>query len=176
MPTLADLFSRRYDVDGVDFAAVRVHHGGAGTDRACWSLGARAFTTGTDIFFAAGAFRPDTADGLWLLAHEVAHVAQQSAGLAASPGLAGGADGTGGLTVAAAGTALERAADAAADAVLARRTFAFGPQVPGPRAQGPLVQRYMSWEHAMLGDLEPDRVHAAAGGGDPASWPPTATC
>ena len=179
MPTLADLFSRRYDADGVDFAAIRVHHGGAGTDRACRALGARAFTAGTDVFFAAGAFRPDTADGLWLLAHEVAHVAQQSAGLATATAATGAvAWPRAGLTVTAPGTALERAADAAADAVLAGRSFAFGPARPpvpagpghagpGPLVQGPLVQRYMSWEHAMLGDIEPERLHAAAGGGDP---------
>jgi hypothetical protein len=167
VPTLADLFSRRYDAAGVDFAAIRVHHGGGPTDRACRALGARAFTAGTDIFFAAGAFQPDTAGGLWLLAHEVAHVAQQSAGLAAASRARAG------VTVAAPGTALERAADAAADAVLAGRSFAFGPARrpvsagPGQARNGRLVQRYMSWEHAMLGDIEPDRLHGAAGGGDP---------
>ena len=154
MPTLADLFSRRFGA-GVDFGAVRVHHGGAATDAACRALGARAFTVGTDIYFAAGAFQPATADGLWLLAHEVAHVAQQATGLAAAPAT--------GLTVAAPGTALEREADDAAHAVLAGRTVAFGPAAPA-RAGAALAQRYMSWEHAMLGDLDPEQVHAAAGG------------
>jgi len=40
---------------------------------------------GSDSYFAAGAFRPDRRDGLWLLAHEVAHVLQQSAGLVSTP-------------------------------------------------------------------------------------------
>jgi Domain of unknown function (DUF4157) len=164
LPTLADLFLRHYLAAGVDFAAVRVHHGGAGTDRACRALRARAFTVGTDIYFASGAFQPGTRDGLWLLAHEVAHVVQQAAGPAQRPpGLpAGGPPAA--PTVAPAGTALERAADAAADAVLAGRPFVIrgaGPAVP---AGQPVVQRYMGWEHSMLGDLGPDRVRAAAEG------------
>ena len=86
MTTLADLFRARYLAAGVDFASVRLHCAGLpgdDTDRACRALRARAFTTGQDIYFAAGAFRPDTRDGRWLLAHEVAHVVQQAAGRAA---------------------------------------------------------------------------------------------
>ena len=84
MPKLADLFRAHYLADGVDFDSIRVHHtdtAGAGADLACRALGARAFTVGPDIYFAAGQFRPGTRDGLWLLAHEVAHVVQQSMGL-----------------------------------------------------------------------------------------------
>ena len=80
---LADLFRAHYRADGVDFGSIQVHHGdtaGTGGDLACRALGARAFTVGMDIYFAAGEFRPDTRDGLWLLAHEVAHVVQQCAG------------------------------------------------------------------------------------------------
>lgn len=61
---------------GVDLARVRVH-----TDErahaAAAQLGARAFTIGDDIFFAAGAFDPSSVAGIELIAHEVAHVAQQ---------------------------------------------------------------------------------------------------
>ena len=84
MPRLADLFRAHYLADGVDFDSIRVHYtdaAGAGADPACRTLGARAFTAGADIYFSAGQFRPDTRDGLWLLAHEVAHVVQQSMGL-----------------------------------------------------------------------------------------------
>lgn len=110
MPTLADLFRGRYLGGGADFAAIRVHCAGADVDRACRALGARAFTVGSDIYFAAGAFRPDRRDGVWLLAHEVAHVVQQSAGpVGTARGLGPGRLG---LTVAPAGTAEERAADA----------------------------------------------------------------
>ncbi len=91
MPKLADLFRAHYLADGIDYDSIRIHHcdivGGDG-DLACRALGARAFTVGSDVYFAAGAFRPDTRDGLWLLAHEVAHVVQQSLGLSvwADPG------------------------------------------------------------------------------------------
>ena len=67
MPTLADLFRGHYRAGGVDFDSIRVHRTdtpGSGTARACRAVGARAFTVGTDIYFAAGQFRPGTRDGL----------------------------------------------------------------------------------------------------------------
>jgi Domain of unknown function (DUF4157) len=66
---------------GGDFSRVRVHT----DDRAARSaeaLGARAFTRGGDIAFAAGQYAPHTATGERLLAHELAHVVQQAAGWA----------------------------------------------------------------------------------------------
>ncbi len=168
VPKLADLFRAHYLADGVDFDSIRVHHSdtaGADGDLACRALGARAFTVGTDIYFAAGEFRPHTRDGLWLLAHEVAHVAQQCAGLvgAARPG----ADSA--LTVLPAGTAEERAADRAADALIAGRRVTFGASDLGAGVgaggdRRPVLQRYMAWEHSMLGDLDPALVRAAADG------------
>ena len=61
---------------GRDLGGVRVHHG---TDaaQAADSLGARAFTTGRDIFFARGQYQPTTGSGRRLLAHELAHTVQQ---------------------------------------------------------------------------------------------------
>jgi hypothetical protein len=55
---------------------VRVHDD-AGADRLATSVSARAFTVGSDVYFSAGAYRPGTADGDGLLAHELTHVAQQ---------------------------------------------------------------------------------------------------
>jgi hypothetical protein len=180
LPTLADLFRGRYLGGGADFASIRVHCAGADVDRACRALGARAFTVGSDIYFAAGAFRPDRRDGVWLLAHEVAHVVQQSGGLVGAArgldtaaGAAAGVVGRLGLTVAPAGTAEERAADTAADAFVAGRPFVFRGAgtvvfrgaVTTAGADRPLVaQRYMAWEHSLLGDLDPARVQAAANG------------
>lgn len=63
---------------GVDFSAVTVHDD-AGADRLNRSLGARAFTTGSDIFFRQGEFSPQTPSGRELLAHELTHVVQQGA-------------------------------------------------------------------------------------------------
>ena len=168
MPTLADLFRGRYLGSGVDFASIRVHYADGVVDRACRALGARAFAVGSDVYFAAGAFRPDQRDGLWLLAHEVAHVVQQSAGLVGPPRGPGAAAVTAGrpaLTVAPAGTAAERAADAAADALVSGRPFVFSGAGTAARAdQPPVLQRYMAWEHSLLGDLDPARVQATAAG------------
>jgi len=86
VPKLADLFRAHYPAGGVDFDSIRSHHtdtAGSGPDLACRAVGARAFTVGTDIYVAAGEFRPGARDGLWLLAHEVAHVVQRAA--AANP-------------------------------------------------------------------------------------------
>ena len=114
MPKLADLFRAHYLADGVDFDSIRVHYtdtAGAGADPACRALGARAFTAGADIYFAAGQFRPGTRSGLWLLAHEVAHVVQQSMDLVRAQRPGDDRPRPLSLTVAAAGTAEERAAD-----------------------------------------------------------------
>ncbi|MER5728400.1 DUF4157 domain-containing protein, partial [Streptomyces sp. NPDC002138] len=45
-----------------------------------------AYTVGRDLVFAAGRYAPHTRDGRRLLAHELAHVAQQSSVGALSPG------------------------------------------------------------------------------------------
>lgn len=42
--------------------------------------GALAFTHGSDVYFDRGRFRPGTAEGTHLLAHELAHVVQQRVG------------------------------------------------------------------------------------------------
>ena len=62
---------------GFDLGEVRVHRDGEGAP-ATTALNARAFTVGRDITFAPGEFRPDTASGQRLLAHELTHVAQQT--------------------------------------------------------------------------------------------------
>jgi hypothetical protein len=67
---------------GVDLANVRVHTDDA-ADRATSSIGARAFTLGSDIAFARNEFAPETTNGKHLVAHELTHVIQQSQ--AASP-------------------------------------------------------------------------------------------
>ncbi|GEL97433.1 eCIS core domain-containing protein [Cellulomonas terrae] len=98
-----------------DFSTVRVHADDrAGT--AARGLRARAFTVGTDVVFAPGAYRPGTADGRRLVAHELAHVAQQAAGPAgAARSPAARATGSGHPS--------EREADTAAAAVLAGGRF-----------------------------------------------------
>jgi len=60
----------------VDLSNVRVHTGpdAAQTSR---DLSARAYTTGSDIVFNEGEYRPGSSDGRQLLAHELTHVVQQ---------------------------------------------------------------------------------------------------
>ena len=71
-----------------DLAAVRIHCGPAAAHLAR-GLGAAAFTSGADIFFGAGQYRPYTQEGLRLLAHEIAHVVQQAHGAVEAPEGAG---------------------------------------------------------------------------------------
>jgi outer membrane protein OmpA-like peptidoglycan-associated protein len=63
---------------GAEFGAVRVHTDDR-ADQLSRMLGARAFTTGNDIFFRRGAFAPEHASGRRLIAHELVHVLQQGA-------------------------------------------------------------------------------------------------
>lgn len=62
---------------GARFHNVRIHTG-AEADRAARSLDARAVTVGTDIVFRRGEYDPETSAGRRLLAHELAHVRQDS--------------------------------------------------------------------------------------------------
>lgn len=61
---------------GYDFSSVRIH---AGTNAAGMNGDIRslAFTSGNDIFFGAGHYRPQSDSGRHLLAHELTHVVQQ---------------------------------------------------------------------------------------------------
>ncbi|HVF13734.1 MAG TPA: DUF4157 domain-containing protein [Acidimicrobiales bacterium] len=78
-PLPSMLRTRMESAFGADFSTVRLHHGPAaeGLSR---SLQAEAFTTGRDIFFGRGAYRPGTPSGQELLAHELTHVVQQGGG------------------------------------------------------------------------------------------------
>lgn len=68
---------------GADFGSVRIHDGG-GADRLSRSLQAEAFTVGSDVFFKSGNFAPNDPSGQHLLAHELAHVVQDTGGAARS--------------------------------------------------------------------------------------------
>jgi hypothetical protein len=81
---------------------VRIHTGD-GAAAMARAVSARAFTVGSDIYFGRGEYKPGTADGNQLIAHEVAHTVQQR-----------GAPAEGPLTVSQPGDALERDAEVAA--------------------------------------------------------------
>ena len=98
---------------GHDFSGVRVHTSPE-SNALNQQLSAKAFTTGSDIFFRAGAYDPHSGSGQELLAHELTHVVQQSSGVV------GG--GNGRMTVNAPGDAFEQEADAVAKSVMSPET------------------------------------------------------
>lgn len=66
---------------GADVDLTHTHiHTDQEADRLAYRINARAFTSGTDIFFRTGQYQPSTVQGLRLLAHEVTHVIQQAQG------------------------------------------------------------------------------------------------
>jgi hypothetical protein len=72
-------------------------------------LGAKAFTTGNDIFFRQGQYDPHSSAGQELIAHEATHVVQQSQGVVSHGS---------GMTVNAPGDVFEQEADSVADQVV----------------------------------------------------------
>jgi len=63
-----------------NFADVRIHVG-----HEALSIGALAFTHGTDLYFAPGQYNPQSTHGQQLLGHELTHVVQQRAGRVRNP-------------------------------------------------------------------------------------------
>jgi hypothetical protein len=72
----ADVRSKMEKSFGTDFSAVRIHDD-AKSDALNRSIQAQAFTRGNDVFFRRAAYKPESADGQKLLAHELTHVVQQ---------------------------------------------------------------------------------------------------
>jgi hypothetical protein len=95
---------------GFDLGTVRIHRGSAAA-RSAGYVNATAVTVGNDILLGAGAPSPESEDGQRLLAHELAHVGQQRAGVRVDGGPAETTDS-------------EREAHAAADAVTRGERFA----------------------------------------------------
>lgn len=82
-----------------DLSDVKVHTDDQ-ADQLNRSVSARAFATGTDVYFSKGEYNPGSAEGDKLLAHELTHVVQQR-----------GATTSGPLQVSNPGDAMEREAD-----------------------------------------------------------------
>ena len=100
---------------------IRVHTGATAAESAR-AIDALAFTAGRDIVFGEGRYRPDTASGRHLIAHELAHSLQQGGGSDTSRPRR--------MAVSNPGHVGEREADAAAEAVIGEREsprFAFRP-------------------------------------------------
>lgn len=112
---------------------IQAHIGGRGAASA-ESFGAQAFAVGNAV-----AFR--TAPGLWLAAHEAAHVVQQRRGVHVAGGIDGGAT-----------DPYEQHANAVADAVVAGQSAEALLSSVGGGASGPSVQRFVEREHKAIGD------------------------
>lgn len=69
---------------GADLSAVRIHTG-LDAERLATALGAEAFALGNRVVMGEGAWRPDSAAGLGVLAHEAMHVVQSEQGRLAGP-------------------------------------------------------------------------------------------
>ncbi len=61
---------------GYDLSGVTIHTGDHASQLSR-SVEAKAFTTGSDIYFGEGQYNPGSSDGQQLLAHELTHVVQQ---------------------------------------------------------------------------------------------------
>ncbi|HWO21689.1 MAG TPA: DUF4157 domain-containing protein [Kofleriaceae bacterium] len=115
----------------VSLERVRIHTDAIAAD-AARAVRAEAFTVGEDIFFADGAYAPETPAGRRLLAHELTHVLQAYQGRAETAGS--------GIKVSSPGEALEREADAVADrvgAVRVTRAARVAPEVTPKPARPP---------------------------------------
>ena len=115
-----------------DLSDVRVH-----TDHTADSLNqavqAKAFTTGSDIFFRGHAYNPGSSDGQRLLAHEAAHVRQQRQGpVSGTPTAAG-------VSVSEPGDPFEQEAEAVADTHIQRQVLRAG--APDDLSRDPQVRK-----------------------------------
>lgn len=132
---------------GHDFSRVRLH-----TDRDAGQLtellGADAVAVGQDIFFREGTYRPGTADGQRLLAHELLHTVQNPDGLGA---LRAGRD-LGAVSLPQ--QAMEREAESAAQALV--RDEEQAPQVePEPSTPGWLRYATVDADRSRMEQLDP---------------------
>jgi hypothetical protein len=80
LPLPSDVRTKMENAFGADFSNVRVHIG-----HEVSSLGAIAYTWGTNIHFAPGQYNPHTIQGQKLLGHELWHVVQQQQGRVRNP-------------------------------------------------------------------------------------------
>jgi len=127
---------------GADFSDVRVHTDSAAHESAK-SVGAHAYTVGSDVVFQRDAYDPSSSQGRTTLAHELTHVIQQR------NGPVDGTEAPGGIRVSDPSDRFEREAVANADRVLADPAPATGAasatdtaSAPAPVAvSGPAVQR-----------------------------------
>jgi hypothetical protein len=137
-PVPGAIRSRVEAVTGVDLSQIQAHTGQMASQMAA-AHHASAFALGTGIYFQTEQYRPGTPDGDWLIAHELAHSAQQQG--AASPSLQAK------LEVGPAYDDAEVEADRIADGALQGQT-----RLPGlTRISTPRIQRFAPDGHRKAG-------------------------
>ena len=109
-------------VMGSDFSDVKVHTDSK-ADSISREIGAKAFTTGNDIFFREGEYNPSSSEGQHLISHELTHVVQQGSGGSNKP-----AGVQGKMTVNDPNDKYEVEADKVADAVMSSKQQEAGVQ------------------------------------------------
>ncbi len=119
---------------GEDFSDVRVH-ADAQAGQSADAMAANAYTTGRDIYFAAGKYAPNTREGQHLIAHELTHTVQQeNAGLQA-----GSTTQARSAVVGDADSPMEREAEQVADSVMTQpsgQTVAISRDAKAPVRRG----------------------------------------
>ena len=121
---------------GRSFEDVRVHTD-AEAAKSAESVGANAYTVGSDMVFKGGTYDPGSASGQRTIAHELSHVVQQS------QGPVDGTEAPGGIKVSSPSDRFEQAADHRAEQVMASlgSSSASASTSTSPSAGGAGVQR-----------------------------------
>ena len=96
---------------GQSFEDVRIHTDDRAS-KSAESVGANAYTVGTDVVFKSGQYDPGSSGGQRTLAHELSHVVQQS------QGPVDGTQAAGGIRISDPSDRFERAADQTANTVM----------------------------------------------------------
>lgn len=146
---------------GADLSDVRVHTSRDAGDSAR-AINAAAYATGRDIYFAPGMYSPGTDQGRRLLAHEVAHVVQQSSGMVPTKIAAKTRSGA---KVSASDDPLERMADRDAEGFMEKVAPV---QMPGTARKRPsasdssLVQLHPASTNVIQRDQDPNQAATTA--------------
>ena len=77
VPLPTDLQAKMEKSFGSDLSNVKIHTNSS----VAATQGARAYTSGNNIYLAPGQYNPESRHGQQLLGHEIAHVVQQNAGV-----------------------------------------------------------------------------------------------
>ena len=118
---------------GQSFEDVRIHTDDRAS-KSAESVGANAYTVGSDVVFKSGQYDPGSTGGQRTLAHELSHVVQQS------QGAVDGAEAPGGIRVSDPSDRFERAAEQTADTVMASMSSPSASPVPAASAGGDVAQ------------------------------------